>query len=216
MKGSEKINIILEDTRKKAAQFAKEIGLSSPQNIYDIQKDQADISKDVALCIIEKYPRYNLKWLLYGKGEKLKTESDNYRLVPLKNYDFVGGLKGNSDATPTDAEYTIGMIPFNGAHENDICVPVTGDSMMPTCPSGSIVLIREVAEWEKFFGYGDIFCILLKDGRRLLKEINESKINSKDYVLCVSHNSDVKPEELPINMIHRVWKVIKVLIDKGW
>ena len=73
MKGSEKINKILDEIKLQPAQFSKTIGLI-PQNIYDIQKDKVDISKDVALKIIESYPQFLLEWLLYGKGEMLKTD----------------------------------------------------------------------------------------------------------------------------------------------
>ena len=173
--------------------------------------------------ISAKYPELNINWLKTGVGEMLKMEinhnysdkSTPFRLVPLVNYDFVGGIHRGSDAAQVE-EYIIGVVPFNDALETDICIPVTGDSMAPTCPAGSIVLVREVYGWREYFGYGNIFCLLLNDGRRILKEVNKCDTNHKEYVLCVSHNNMVPPEELPKKMIERVWKVIKILTDKGW
>ena len=43
--------------------------------------------------------------------------------------------------------------------------------MIPTIPPGSLMLIREVANWREYFGYGNIFVIVLKDGRRITKEM---------------------------------------------
>ena len=157
--------------------------------------------------------KYNINIDEYKKNDL--DENNDYRLVPLINFDVVGGF-GNGDVAITDSEYTIGMIPFTDAREKDICIQVKGDSMVPTCPSGSIVLIREVKEWRNYFGYGNIFCLLLKDGRRILKEVNKFEANSKEFVTCISHNDNVPSEELPKELIARVWKVIKILTDKGF
>ena len=200
-------------------EFAAQIGFDKGNISSAFNGNTRYLTEGLFEKIYKKYPD-----LVDENGDIIKSDTTNpdldenapYRLVKHISYDVVGGMKGDSDTTISDPEYVIGLIPFNNALETDICVTVTGDSMTPTCPAGSIVLLREVKEWRGFFGHGNIFCILLKDGRRLLKEINESDVSSKDNVLCISHNNTVKPEELPKNMIDRVWKVIKILIDKGW
>ena len=157
-------------------------------------------------------------WLLTGEGQMLKSDVNNshchkiapYRLVPLVNSDFFG----ETDDV-TDAKSITRLIPFNDALETDICIRVEGYSMEPTLPCGSVVLLREVKKWREYFGYGYIFFVLLKDGRRLLKEINKSTENQEENVLCVSHNN-MYSEELPKKMIDRVWKVVKILIDIGY
>jgi phage repressor protein C with HTH and peptisase S24 domain len=207
-------------------EFAEKIGFDRSNLSSAFNGKEQYLTDGLFERICNTYPDlFNLEYFLEDKGEMLKNNTGNnaqldksapYRLVPLVNLDFVGGMHGNSEVTPTDAEYVMGMVPFNDALETDICVSVTGDSMSPTCPPGSIVLIREVAEWREYFGFGNIFCLLLNDGRRLLKEINRFDENHKEYVLCVSHNKSVPPEELPRNMIAQVWKVVKILTDKGW
>ncbi|MFV0468912.1 MAG: helix-turn-helix transcriptional regulator [Dysgonomonas sp.] len=139
-----------------------------------------------------------------------------YRLVPLINSDAVGGMHKLNDIGETDTEYIIKYIPFIDAFDNDFCIRVTSDSMIPTCPPGCVVQIREVENWREYFGYGNLFVIQLKDGRRIIKEVTKCDTNPKDYILCISHNKSVPPEELPKSFIVSVWKVIKVLTDRGW
>lgn len=141
--------------------------------------------------------------------------SSDYRLVPLINLDAVGGMGSDNDIMG-EPEYVIGMIAFNGAQEGDKCLQVTGHSMEPACPPGSVVLIRKVERWNEYFGFGNIFVVLLEDGRRILKRITKSNEDPKNYVKCISFNEEYPEEDLPKNMIMGVWKVIKVLTDRGW
>ena len=203
------------DTDVALANF---LGVSTQNLSAWHKRNTFDINK-----IVDKLPELSYAWLLTGEGEMLKdglraveSTEKNYKLVPLWNFDAVGGMNSLNGVLPTEAEYIIDTIPFTGALEGDICVPVTGNSMHPTCPAGSVILIREVVKWQEYFGFGNIFYILLKDGRRVLKEVKRCDDNPKEYVLCVSHNMDVSAEELPREMIFKVWKVIKIQSNVGW
>ena len=167
-------------------------------------------------------------WLLTGEGNMLKKDDktilrkdviekgeNNYKLVPIVHIDSVGGMRSNNSITD-EPQYIEGYIPFVNAHDDDKAIFQSGTSMIPTIPPGSIMQLREVKNWREYFGYGNIFVIELTDGRRITKEVRRYDENPKDYVLCVSHNPDVAPEELPKSMIASVWKVIKILMDKGW
>lgn len=94
-----------------------------------------------------------------------------YRLVPMINSDAVGGMHKMNDISVTDPEYIIKYIPFVDATADDVCIRVTSDSMIPTCPPGCVVQIREVYNWKEYFGYGNLFVLQLKDGRRIIKEV---------------------------------------------
>lgn len=176
------------------------------------------------ICIA--YPELNINWLLTGEGQMLKGSdmansdivgyADNYKLVPLINMDAVGGIHSENEVVLSEPEYLLGRVAFNDAQDGDLCIPVSGNSMTPTCPPGSIVLMREVSDWKEYFGFGNIFVLLLIDGRRIIKEVTRYEDNPKDYVLCISHNTSVPSEELPKKFINRVWKVIKILVNEGW
>lgn len=202
--------------------FEEQLGIS----IGYMSSKATTITSDVIEKTILAYPILNLDWLITGSGEMLKSatptsvsaSSDNsisYRLVPLLNLDAVGGIH-SPNAVLGDREYTDQLIPFTDAQEGDVALTVSGESMSPTCPPGSRVLIRQIPQWREYFGYGNIFVLLLTDGRRILKEVQKYPEDSKNYILCKSHNDKYPEEELPKNMIASVWKVIKILNERGW
>ena len=206
--------------------FEAYVGVSAGY-ISNMNKNSGGISSDVMLKLKDKFPNLNLDWLITGNGEMLKSEAStiptppnnnnaiNYKLVPLLNLDAVGGIH-SPNVVPGDYEYPDQLIPFTDALEGDVALTVSGESMSPTCPPGSRVLIRQVPQWRDYFGYGNIFVLLLTDGRRILKEVQKYPEDSKNYILCKSHNDKYPEEELPKNMIASVWKVIKILNERGW
>lgn len=171
----------------------------------------------------------NIAWLRTGEGEMLKNlgESadepeaetsharESYKLVPLINIDSVGGVHSLNLIEPSE-QYPIKLLPFTDAREGDVAIIQTGNSMSPTIPPGSVLLIRKVEDWQEYFGYGNIYVLWLRDGRRITKEVRRYDPDPKNYVWCVSYNPDVADEELPRNLIRGVWKVIKYQADFGW
>lgn len=161
-----------------------------------------------------QYPELNTEWLLYGEGEMLKCEEtptsttpaeiSDYRLVPMYNLDARAGFADNLEWS---TEYVVDYIPFKGAKSDDICIPISGDSMSPTYRAGSIVLLHRVDDWADFLELGQVYVIELRDGRRLLKELRRSEFDSKSHYLCVSHNPMFEPVELPKKLIVRVYLV---------
>lgn len=205
------------------AEFARMVGVK-PQTINGWVT--RDISKTIVQKIVDKIPTINFVWLLTGEGNMLKEDNsftlqkdivekggNNYRLVPVVHIDSVGGMHSNNSITD-EPQYIQGYVPFVNAMEDDKAIIQSGNSMIPTIPPGSLVHIREVVNWREYFGYGNIFVIGLKDGRRITKEVQ--KDDNPDNILCVSHNPNVSAESLPKNMIDSVWKVINILIGKGW
>lgn len=190
------------------------------------------LGREVLVKILSKLPEVDANWLLMDIGSMLKSAEEspivepeeqtseennavNYRLVPLLNLDAVGGMH-SLNIESGDSEYIDKLIPFTDAQDGDVALIISGESMSPTCPSGSKVLIREVPRWNEYFGYGNIFVLLLTDGRRILKEVQKWHEDSKNYILCRSHNDKYPEEELPKSMIAGVWKVIKILNERGW
>lgn len=179
----------------------------------------------------------NVDWLLTGEGEMLKSSSDsgassmsavsnkpfktyfkeeNVRMVPLLNIDSVGGMHSANEVGEYEPEYVLDVLPFKGAMQGDVAIKETGDSMSPKIPSGAILLLRRVMEWQEYFGYGHVFVLILTDGRRITKRVTKCVENPREYVLCESINPDYPSEELPKKMIFSVWKVIDVLVHEGY
>lgn len=184
------------------------------------------------------FPELNPNWLLTGEGEmlkkreKLRQEVEDvsveelelldqglrqgvFRMVPLINIDSVGGMHSGNLLSASE-QYVMRMLPFTEAREGDVAILQSGNSMYPTIPSGSALLIREVVDWQEYFGYGNIYVLWLRDGRRITKEVRRYDPDPQNYVWCVSYNPDVADEELSRSMIRGVWKVVKYIADFGW
>lgn len=214
---------------KNKKDFAQKVNIHH-QIIYDIYKGRLKPSSEL-LKLSEELFNINKSYILFGEGEMLKptkkeekvteteeviASSGNYKLVPLYNFDTVGGMYSSNDGMDAPS-FIERYIPFIDARDEDMCIPITGNSMIPAYSPGSIVLLREVIHWREYFGYGHVFVLFLTDGKRIIKEVRKSTENPKDNVLCVSYNYESSaPEDLPKNMIYRVYKVIKVLTNEGF
>lgn len=226
----DRIEVFISSKGIKRAVFEKACGFS---NGYTRNLKENPSAKKIE-NILMTYPELNRVWLLSGEGEMLNDESEtkpaeeddfelissrdrngDYRFVPLINIDSVGGIH-SQNLLESSEQYVIKMMPFTEAREGDVAILQSGNSMYPTIPSGSALLIREVPDWREYFGYGGVFVLWLKDGRRITKEIRRFDADPRNYVWCVSYNPDVADEELPKSMIRGVWKVIKYVADFGW
>lgn len=218
------INTIGEKLKK----HFNDIGITQEEAAKRLNVSQANISallnkKPFGKKLAQKWgEEFGIQpsWLLTGEGEMLKptkkeekltepeeviTSSGNYKLVPLYNMDARGGFGANDEVDCT--EYVVDLIPFKDAKDKDICVPVSGKSMMPTFCPGTVVLLHEIENWIEFLETGQIYVLILKDGRRLIKELRRSEEDRQANYLCVSHNPDYEPVELPRKLIHRVYMV---------
>lgn len=219
--------------KQRLKAFIKEVGIKQKDFEESIGASNGyinSISKSIGVnylaAIERKYPQLDRNWLLTGNGsmlaestlnafvEELPINSD-YRLIPLINIDSVGGVYSSNLMTP-DEQFIEKLIPFTGAKEGDRAIYQSGESMMPSIPPGSILQIRRVEDWQEYFGYGGTFVLWLRDDRRITKQVMRCKENSEEYVICHSHNAEYGDERLPKRLIREVWKVIKVLTDKGW
>lgn len=232
--------------KERIIEFIKAIGISvngfersCGLSVGYLRQLRKEPSREKIKSIIIAFPQLNEQWLLTGEGEMLKGEDAAYRneieeltpeeiqdlrkhlrdgtcrFVPLVNIDSVGGIWSQNEITPSE-QYTIRSIPFPDARPDDVAILQSGDSMSPTIPPGAILQIRQVVDWQEYFGYGNVFVLWLKDDRRITKQVLKYGPDPKTYVTCHSYNPDAADEELPRSMIKQVWKVVNVLINKGW
>lgn len=212
------------------SEFGRRIGVSSAF----ITSMRKSIQPDKILAIQKQFPNLNMNWLLTGEGEMLSTattttevarearpfrshfKEERVTMVPLLNVDSVGGMHSQNDVSTYDEQYVMDMIPAKYARPGDVAIKETGDSMAPKIPSGAILLLRQVVDWHEYFGYGHVYVLVLRDGRRITKRVTKCDENPKEYVLCESINPEYPSEELPRKMIYAVWKVIGVQINEGY
>lgn len=224
----DRIALLRDKTGLSISQFSRRVGFKTPQAIRELEAGRTKTLSDAAcMKLTAAFPDISEIWLKDGIGDMYDTSKsinqsntdkiakEDFRMVPLINIDSVGGIRSKNEIT-FDEQYVIRMMPFTEAREGDVAILQTGNSMSPTIPPGSALLIREVEDWQEYFGYGNIYVLWLRDGRRITKEIRRYDADPKNYVWCVSYNPDVADEELPRKMIVGVWKVIKYIADFGW
>lgn len=213
-------NVIDSDYKGSVRAFCLALGFADSQKInrlFNLDKRNNRYPKpsiDVLELISNKLD-ISLLWLQTGEGQMLKdgsaekqqqqNQKADFRLVPMYNLDARGGFADNDEVDVP--EYVVDHIPFKDAEENDICMPISGNSMAPTYCAGAIVLLHRVERWAEFLELGQVYMIVLKDGRRLIKELRASQEDRKTKYLCVSHNPAYDPVELPKDMISLVFLV---------
>lgn len=194
------------------------------------RKGESDLGRKAIEKILSFYQDLNKTWLLTGEGEMLNNrvdistpdistpeimDKDGYCMVPVYNFDAVGGMQTSNSITDSPA-FIEKYVPFEGAKSGDICVKVSGNSMIPTYSPGTLLLVRKVEGWREYFGYNHVFVLFLKDGRRILKEVRKFQQNPLEYVVCASHNKDFEEEELPKSFIRDVYKVVIAQTYEGF
>ena len=76
-----RIEKILFYIRKKPNTFAKALGFSNGTVFYQIKSGRNKISANLANKICNVYPEIDYTWLLTGKGNMLKVESESSTLI---------------------------------------------------------------------------------------------------------------------------------------
>lgn len=160
-----------------------------------------------ALKELADYLEVSVDYLMEGKVNEIphseKEQAANFKLVPICSHDVVGGI--NNEECDSHG-YITGYMPFVNAKNEDICVPVTNNSMYPTYPAGCLVQIRKLEYWKEFIEFGQVHIIELLDDRRLIKEVRSA--SNKDKFRLHSHNDNYDDTEVPVDFIRSVWLVL--------
>lgn len=230
---TQRIKQVLKYNGVSEKSLAADLGIAQSTINSALKPNKDKVSTKIMEGIIKRFPEVNSEWLLTGEGEMLVDSGgfvdvpdsdvinldpkpgDKVTMVPLINIDSVGSMERTNSTSWRD-QYVVREIPFIDARPDDVAIYQTGDSMTPGIPSGSILHIRQVRDWQEYFGYGDTFVLWLKDERRITKQVLKYREDPGNYVICHSFNPAYEDEELPKKFIRQVWKVITILSDKGW
>lgn len=136
--------------------------------------------------------------------EDIKDKREE-NLIPLFPIDAAAGFLGGDAEQVMPYQCEMVSCPVSGA---TCAIRVSGDSMTPRFPSGSIVYLRKV---NTFIEYGRVYVLDTTDGA-VLKEIHHNE--DEDFLTCVSLNENPKfhPYVIPKNCINGTYKVLGTLI----
>lgn len=127
----------------------------------------------------------------------------NYLLVPVFSVDVIDTIN------ILDKSLILKHIPFVNAQPEDLGMVVIGNSMSPIFPPGSTILLHPMPKWRSYVEFGQVYLVVLSDGRKILKEIRRSldTAATSAHFICHSYNPEYDQTELPLSLIKNIYIV---------
>ena len=199
------------------SKFEKLCGLS---NGY-INNSKGNFGSAKIEDILKACDDLNRSWLLTGEGEMLKSgiersvkdgsgnediEIEHVRLLPLFAH---GGSLSDFTVSVKDSDCEKVVSPVKGA---DFAIQVTGDSMAPEYPSGSVILIKKINE-SAFIEWGKAYVLDTENGSVVKKVVPSDK---EGCIRCVSINPDPSfaPFDVPLSSVFGIYRVLMCMSMK--
>lgn len=178
--------------------------------------DPSRLTRGLMEAIWEAFPVFNARWMIYGEGSMLKTapdevaededEADDARsgnMVPLLPASaFAGSVVGFMPDAVSLKQCEMITTPVPGA---EMAIPITGDSMEPNYPNGSIAYIRQINE-ASFIPWGHTVVLDTKNGAFIKRIYPDNE--EPEYVWAKSINPDYPPMHIPKESIYRIFRVL--------
>ena len=170
------------------------------------------LTKGLMEAIWETYPFFNIHWLLTGKGEMLKDNSDNIEdigksadsgeIIPLLPVEaMAGGLQYLSRGVVlADCRKIVSPVP--GA---DFAIQVSGDSMEPEIHDGTYIYIKKINE-KSFIPWGNTMVVDTENGV-VVKKLFPIE-NDEEAILAKSVNPAYPPFKIPTDSIFGIYRVL--------
>lgn len=131
------------------------------------------------------------------------TPSDQESILVIPTGARAGTLADFSTSTSAyDCEKIIS--PIKGA---DYAIQVTGDSMSPEYPSGSMILIKRINE-KAFIEWGKVYVLDTENGA-VIKTVR--KTDDPEVIECISTNPAYQPFTMETKYINGWYRVLMVL-----
>lgn len=209
---SQRLKVFIKSKRISVSKFESLCGLSSSY-VNNIRKAPSYEAIDK---IKKVYPSINEEWLLTGIGE-MECSADNEPLpaqpmqtgfttllVPLS---ATGGALSDFDEGCMAHQCERISVPIAA----DLAVPVTGDSMAPEYPDGSIVLVKRV-DPSLYIEWGEVYVIDSLNGK-VIKEVRQA---SPTAICCVSRNrpEQYAPFNIELSAVRAMYRVLMVFARK--
>ena len=140
-----RLSQVVEESGLTLHSFAMAIGLSRSETLYQIRRGQIGISNKVADAVIAAYPQYNKAWLLTGFGNKYADPSQVKGHIPFYNCNL-------SQIVNIEHLVPESYIFLPMASSADFAIIYHGDDMMPSIPSGTVLMLSKCEPKSVIFG----------------------------------------------------------------
>lgn len=180
---------------KSQKEFAKLIGTSENSLSRALKGDEAYLTPNLITKVQSVYKYYDTT------PTQEEFEQETILVIPT------GARAGTlGDFAESNAAYDCERMvsPIRGA---DYAMQVTGDSMSPEYPSGSMVIIKKINE-KAFIEWGKTY-VLDTDNGAVIKTIR--KTDDPQMIECVSLNPAYQPFTMETKYINGWYRVLMVL-----
>ena len=130
----ERLCKVIEHSGLSVNAFARAIGLSCGETLYQIRRGNNGISPNVAKRIHQKYPGFSLAWLMFGCGESLSEVSGSVARIPVYRTLPECLFRGEPDDCL--------ILSAASSHGAEFAVPYADDLLNPFLRN-SLLLLRE-------------------------------------------------------------------------
>ena len=180
---------------KSQKEFAKLIGTSENSLSRALKGDEAYLTPNLIAKVQSVYKYYDTT--------PTQEEFDQETILVIPTGARAGTL---GDFAESNAAYDCERMvsPIRGA---DYAMQVTGDSMSPEYPSGSMVIIKKINE-KAFIEWGKTYVLDTENGA-VIKTIR--KTDDPQVIECVSLNPAYQPFTMETKYINGWYRVLMVL-----
>lgn len=175
--------------------FAIQIGLSSPQTLYQIKSEKHQISRPLAERICTRYPEVDFRWLLTGEGEMLRPQE---RQIPFYDIDCAEVALG-AHHTPS------GLVAMPHCGECDFVAPYNLRDMEPAIKQGSMLFCKRCEVEDVRVGDIVVVSCARKAMVRKVAGVGEAEL------LLGTESSEPHIVRLDVTLIKAIYEVVAVL-----
>lgn len=190
--GWDRLSQIVEEADLTLHSFALAIGLARSETLYQIRRGQIGISNKVADAIVATFPQYNKAWLLTGFGNKYADPSSTKGHIPFYNCNLSHLL--SIDQIEPESYLFLPM-----ASAADLAIVYYGEDMMPTIPSGTVLLLSKADK--RAIVYGNDYVVATEQFvtlRRVRSE--EAKDGARGVVVRLDADNPERFDSVVVNV----------------
>ncbi|MFI3248561.1 MAG: S24 family peptidase [Rikenellaceae bacterium] len=118
--------------------FARHIGLSRGENLYQIKRGNNGISRKLAEMIVSTFPQINIHWLLTGSGEMQIEELEQSAQIEFYDADIEQEIRRVGILEPKSRL----LLPKE--IDADFAMIYRGDAMIPSISTNSIIMLKQI------------------------------------------------------------------------
>ncbi len=178
--------------------FARSIGLSRAENLYQIKRGNNGISKQLADTITKRYPEISRIWLLTGEGDMLIDPKLQSKSIPCYDADISFVVLAHQMPLPT---YVVSL-PRLG--DVDFGAMSLAGSLAPGIPIGVTLFVKRCTLSELVMG--EAYLVVMRNGV-LLRYVRQGDEGNLFLMATDSHHDSfqVSPDD-----------ILKLYIVKGF